>query len=108
MFVPQTTLEAWVDSGQADFSGDSISIPSWQRSYDLEPAVRILALVEGGTSSIAVGKVVREARIQELGGELLGESVVFGERAYEIRPGHLATARSGRPRTDDLFDGLGS
>ncbi|MBI2377176.1 MAG: hypothetical protein HYV07_24460 [Deltaproteobacteria bacterium] len=107
MFVPQMTLELWVDSGRADFSGDSLAIPAWQKTYDLQPAVRILSLVEGGSSSMAVGKVVLESRIQELGGEVLGESVVFGDRAYEIRQGHLATSRNERPMTDDLFDGLG-
>lgn len=93
MFVAQTTLEAWVDSGKADFDGATVVLRSAQVVFDLEPGVRFLTIVEGATRSILVGKVLPEARIGELGGELLGDSVIFGDVAFHVRPGYIATRR---------------
>lgn len=93
-FVAQHTLEAWVDAGDALVESDHVDIRNRGR-FQLEPAVRFLRRIEGATLHELAGKVLSEARITALGGELLGDSVVFGDVAYEVQPGFVATREEG-------------
>src|SRR5437764_13696427 len=96
MFVAQTTLESWLDSGKVDFDGRVVRLKSHEVAFDLESAVRFIAIIDGVQESNLLGKVLPESRIKELGGEVLGDSVVFGEIAFQVRPGYIAT-RQGTP-----------
>jgi hypothetical protein len=67
-------------------------------------------MVGGAADSLLVGKVLSEKQILELDGELLGDSVVFGQIAFEVRAGYIATRRRKRARSpsglaDDLSEG---
>jgi hypothetical protein len=95
MFLAQTTLEAWLESGKADFSGSVVTLKEHHKTYELAPAVRVLSVIAGGTSPL-VGKVLPEQRILDAGGELLEDSVVFGEIAFQVAPGYIATQVSGQ------------
>lgn len=90
MFVAQATLEAWLDSGKAEFDGQNVKLLRRGVAYTLEPAVRIEAVVDGAEDPSIIGKVITEAQILSLGGELLGGSVVLGEVALEVRAGYVA------------------
>jgi hypothetical protein len=95
MFIAQATLESWVDSGRVEVGKDTVVLRNVGRTYHLEPAVRFLASVEGSAAEL-VGKVLTERRIGELGGELMGDSVVFGDSAFQVESGYIGTlARSG-------------
>lgn len=100
MFLAQTTLETWIDSGKVEFHGDVVVLTKSRLSYDLEPAVRFVSVVEGPRDLELVGKILGEAQILEFGGEMLGDSVVFGDVAFEVRPGYIATAREGASSTE--------
>lgn len=107
MFIAQATLEAWLESGKVDFDGAKVTLRPFRRSYDLDPAVRFLSVVGGTGDSMLVGKVLSEKQILELGGELLGDSVVFGQIAFEVRAGYIATRRRSRARSpSELADDL--
>lgn len=99
MFIAQPTLEGWLESGKVDFDGSKLMLRPFRRSYDLEPAVRFLSVVDGPADSMLVGKVLAEKQILELGGELLGDSVVFGQIAFEVRAGYIATRRRSAGRS---------
>lgn len=91
MFIPQATLEAWVDSGQAALEGEVVHLARSGRGYRLDAAVRFLAVVAAPGDTALVGKVLSERRIAELGGELLGDSVLFGDAAFQVEPGYIGT-----------------
>ena len=95
MFVAQTTLEIWIDSGLVDFTGNSVHLQKSGATYDLEPAVRFVGIVDGLQESTLLGKVLTEERIVQAGGELLGDSVMFGEVAFQVIAGFIATMCDG-------------
>jgi hypothetical protein len=91
MFLAQTTLEAWLESGKVEFTGTVVTLKDQNRTYDLVPAVRVTAVLGGKSSSGLIGRVLPEHQIQDAGGELLEDSVVFGDTAYQVVPGYVAT-----------------
>jgi hypothetical protein len=96
LFVSQAMLDAWAEQGKIELDGPKMALRSHEgvgRSFALEPALRFLQVVGAETDPHAlVGKVKPEARLRELGGERLGESVVLGDVAYEVQTGFLAEA----------------
>lgn len=111
MFIAQATLEAWVDSGLARLDGDAVHLERPGRAYRLEDAVRFRSTVspppEDAEAELdrqalerLLGRVLTEARLAELGGERLGDSVLFGAHAFEVEPGYVGTLVEGRPRGD--------
>lgn len=93
MFIAHSTLEAWVDSGNVDVGENVVTLQKIGRQYDLEPAVRFLAVVPDGAAPELIGKVLTNDRIVELGGELMGDSVLFGEAAFEVETGFVGNLR---------------
>jgi hypothetical protein len=95
MFVSQTTLETWIDSGVAHVAATRVTLRATGDSFDLEPAVRFLATLPDREPSRLLGKVVTEAKVVELGGEVMGDSVLFGDAGFTIEPGYIATRPGG-------------
>lgn len=93
MFIPQRTLEAWLDSGSAEVDHEVVLLKNAGRAYDLVPAVRFLKVVPTTSAPELLGKVLSEARILELGGEIMGTSVLFGEAAFEVEAGYIGQLR---------------
>ncbi|MCK6549548.1 hypothetical protein L6R52_27175 [Myxococcota bacterium] len=90
MFIAQSTLEAWMDTGNVDVRENLVVLTKLQRSYTIEPAVRFVSVVpDEGAASGLIGKVLTERRILELGGEILGNSVLFGESAFVVEAGYV-------------------
>lgn len=93
MFISQSTLEAWLDSKNAEMQDQRVTLSRLGRAYDLEPAVRILSVVpaegEAATAEALVGRVLAEDSVLQLGGELMGESMLFGDNAFEVEPGYI-------------------
>lgn len=93
MFIAQSTLEAWIDAGHAEVHDEILVLERLNRAYHLEPAARFLSKVSGGGSHGIVGRVLSQREIGALGGEMLGESVLMGETAYQVRSGFIASLR---------------
>lgn len=91
MFIAQTTLEAWLDTGNVEVRENLVHLRKLARTYLLEPAVRFVSVVPEGSAPTLIGKVLTERRILDLGGELLGNSVLFGESAFVVEPGYVGT-----------------
>jgi hypothetical protein len=94
LFVSQSLLDSWVDQGRIDLSGDAMALRGGEREgrrYALEPAVRILRVAGGGPDPHQlVARVKTLDQLRELGAEVMADSVVLGEAAYEAEPGFLA------------------
>jgi hypothetical protein len=99
MFIAHSTLEAWLETGKVEVSENVAHLKKSGRAYLLDPAVRFLSVVPEGTAPTLIGKVLSERRIVELGGEILGNSVLFGEAAFVVEPGYVGTLRAGPPES---------
>jgi hypothetical protein len=96
LFVSQALLDAWVGHGRVEVEGSSLALVGdlgRPRRYELEPAVRFLR-VSGSAEDLhaLVARVKTLEQVRDLGGEVLADSVVVGEVAYEVEPGFLAEA----------------
>lgn len=89
LFVPQSTLEAWLDRADVRIEGQRVwlggSVP-----FRLEAAVRFTAAIPEGPSRL-LGGAMYETRVTELGGELLGDSVLFQDVGFSVENGYIAT-----------------
>jgi hypothetical protein len=94
LFVSQAMIDSWADQGRIDFVGNVMTMLSGEgkgRSYQLEPAVRFLALLGADQDPHQLLKKVKSvAQLKELGAEVIDSSVVLGDVAYEVEPGFLA------------------
>jgi hypothetical protein len=96
LFVSQAMLDGWAEQGKIDFAGNVLTLlpgGGQGRSYRLRPAVRFLALLDAGVDHHALlSKVKTHAQLKELAAEVVGDSCLVGETAYEVEPGFLAEA----------------
>jgi hypothetical protein len=99
MFIAQPTLEIWMDSGNVEMRGDEVVLKKLKRTYVIESAVRFVAVVSGGAAPKLIGKVLTERRIGELGGEIMGDSVIIGDSAFQVQPGFVATLKEAPDKT---------
>jgi hypothetical protein len=95
MFLPMNTLEAWMDSQMVELAGSVVRLPGADIVYTLEPAVRFLeSETESDEATGLKGKVLKTERVEELGGELVADSVLFGEAVFRVESGFIAALQS--------------
>jgi hypothetical protein len=91
IFFPQAALDQWVEEGTVELLGDVLTIAAEGRSYRIIEASRFLCEVAGaGDENQLVGKVMTRGFLHELGAEVLEDSVILGENAYDVVCGFLA------------------
>jgi hypothetical protein len=106
LFFPQEALDRWLSSRVADLSGDQLSLRDPGQRFRLVEAARVLNEVSGAEDRFDVCGTVRTVGfLLELGAELLGDSMIISENAYQIAPGWLATPI---PGSAELGSGFGS
>jgi hypothetical protein len=92
IFFPQAALDQWVGDGIVELAGNVLTITAEGRSYKIIEATRFLCEVAGaGDENQLVGKVMTRVFLSELGAEVLEDSVILGENAYDVVCGFLAT-----------------
>lgn len=90
LFFPQAALDEWGIEGKIDLSGSELIVLADGRRYKVEEAVRVVAEVTGGAESHElVGKVKLRRALDEIGAEILENSMVLGENAYDVVPGWM-------------------
>lgn len=89
-FVPQSMLDVWADLGKIELTGTTLRIPSESISFTLTPAIRFLSLIEGQDTHKLLAKVKSETFVKEIGGEVMTDSCLIGDTAYQVQPGFLA------------------
>lgn len=94
LFLPLAAVEGWTARGAVEVSANVLTVQSGSARgarLELVPAVRFLAVAgEGADAGGLTGKVKPVAELREAGAELLGDSVLFGEVAYEVQQGFTA------------------
>lgn len=92
IFFPQDSLDHWISESRVDLVGNELVIKAENRRYRVVEAIRVLSEVSGTPDfHEIVGKVKSVTFLTELGAELLGNSMVLGDNAYEVMPGFLGT-----------------
>jgi hypothetical protein len=98
LFVAQPTLDGWLEAGQADVTAEGLRLGD-DAPLTLEPALRVLEVLEGADAAGLVGKVRTEASLRALGGEPYGDSLLVGDVVYTVEQGFVATVPLGEGMT---------
>ena len=92
LFFPQALVDRWVATGEAVLAGSELTLRREGNRYRLVDAVRVLGEVTGTPDRFDVsGKVKTVGFVSELGAEVLGDSMVLGDNAFETVIGWLGT-----------------
>ncbi len=91
IFIPQEMLEQLAGAHRVDMVGDELTIIPEGARYRVTEAARVLREVATGVDALALCGTVRTRAYlcDELGGELLGDSILIDEAAYDVIPGLL-------------------
>lgn len=88
-FLPQTQLEEWALSDQADLKEGKLVFAADKAGFSATPAVHFQKLVTGADDQKLLAKVKTDAQLEKLGAEHMADSVILGETAYEVATGYL-------------------
>lgn len=95
IFFPQSALDHWVVEGQVDLAGNQLTILGEGRRYRIAEAVHVLREVTGTPDqNDIIGKVKSRVFFEELGAEILEDSMIIGENAYDVKTGWLGAPTS--------------
>ena len=94
LFVSQGKLEAWVEGAKVTFQDNVLTLLAEKVSYRLEPAARILRVLDGLDRAGLVGKALTIAELTAQKAEHYRDSVILGDTAYECEEGFMGTAES--------------
>jgi hypothetical protein len=103
LFISQDRIHQLTAEERVTLDGDCLDIPALGARFQLRPAVHFVKVVsdEGDTHAL-VGRVKTDVQLKELGAELMENSVILGEAAYECELGFvgevLATATGAATR----------
>jgi hypothetical protein len=92
VFFPQIALDTWVLDGRVELGGDELLLPEDERRYRVEESVRIVAELTGAECPHGlIGKVKPRKHLLSLGAELMEQSMILGDHAYDVVPGWTGT-----------------
>ena len=95
IFFPQAALDHWVVEGQVELAGNQLTIVGEDRRYRIAEAVHVLKEVTGQPDdNDVIGKVKSRVYFEELGAEILEDSMIIGNNAYEVKTGWLGAPTS--------------
>ena len=103
LFIPHEALSLLVDLKRAELANDVLVLAAGKLRLQTEEGARILAeVLDGAPDDPLVGKACsNEHLVVELGGEILGESLLIEDRAYDIVPGFVCQAIDGPLKAAD-------
>ena len=106
IFFPQHALDLWLAAGSARMTRGLFTTLPEQHQYRVFEAVRVLNEVTGAEDKFQLsGKVKPIGYVAELGAELLGDSMILGDNAYDVVLGWVAVPEQS-PR-QEMLDNLG-
>ena len=93
LFVSQARLEHWIETGEITFVDNIVTLVAQKKSYDMQPAAKVIGLLDGDDVLEIVGKVVTVAELQEKGAEHFADSIIYGDTAYQCQAGFVGLQR---------------
>lgn len=98
VFFPQGALARWLDEGKVELQGETLTMRDEGHRYRLVEAVRITREVTGSPDvHKLVGRVKSREYLTGLGAEIVGESMIVGDNAYDVVSGFLGTLEVPEP-----------
>ncbi len=92
VFFTQVAVDQWGIDGKIDLTSNEIIVLADGRRYKVEEAVRVLTEVTGANEEHKlVGKVKPKRALDEIGAEILENSMILGDNAYDVVPGWMGT-----------------
>ncbi len=92
VFFPQASLDQWGIDGKVDLGASELILLAEGRRYKVVEAVRVVAEVTGANDAHGIiGKVKPKAALEEIGAEILENSMIIGDNAYDVVPGWMGT-----------------
>jgi len=92
VFFPQLLLDQWGIEGKIDLTGTELVVLAEGRKYKIEEAVYVVKEVTGANDPHGfLGKVKRKSLLDELGAEILENSMIIGDNAYDVVSGWMGT-----------------
>lgn len=90
VFFPQDALDTWLVEDRVELSNDELLLKSEGRRFRISEAARVLREVTGQPdSNEIVGKVKSKNFLTELGAEIVENSMIIGDNAYDIVQGWM-------------------
>jgi hypothetical protein len=104
IFIPQTKLEIWVQEGKISISENVITTLTENRmSYKLIPAFKFVKLTSGDSDSDKlIGTVKTKEDIKHLNPDIFMDSIIIGNRAYEVEMGYIGNLTVDEKDLDDV------
>jgi hypothetical protein len=88
VFFPQSAVDQWGIDGKIDLVAGELILLAEGRRYKVEESVRIVTEVTGANDDRKIiGKVKPKRALDEIGAELLENSMILGDNAYDVVPG---------------------
>jgi hypothetical protein len=104
IFIPQEKLEAWVQEGKISISENVITTLTDNKvSYKLIPAFKFLKLTSGDSDSEKlIGAVKTKEDIKHLNPDIFMDSIIIGNKAYEVEMGYIGNLTGDEKDLDDV------
>lgn len=88
VFFPQASLDQWGIEGKIELSPTELVVLAEGRRYAITEVVRIVVEVTGANDPHGfLGKVKDKAELEAMGAEILENSMILGDNAYDVVPG---------------------
>ena len=95
VFFPQAGVDQWGIDSKIDLVGGELILLADGRRYKVEEAVLVVTEVTGADDDRKIiGKVKPKRALDEIGAELLENSMILGDNAYDVVPGWMGTPTS--------------
>jgi hypothetical protein len=92
VFFPQASLDQWAVEGKIELTPTELVIVSEGRRYDITEVVRVVVEVTASPDPHGIiGKVKSKAELEGIGAEILENSMIIGDNAYDVVPGWAGT-----------------
>ncbi len=93
VFFPQAGVDQWGIDAKIDLVGGELILLADGRRYKVDESVHVVTEVTGANDAHKiVGKVKPKRALDELGAELMENSMILGDNAYDVVPGWMGTA----------------
>ena len=89
LFISQERIDLWTTQQKVNIEGDQMVLPAFRTTFRLLPAVLFERVVDGEDTLALVGRVKSEEQLRQIGAEIVANSVILGEAAYECVNGFL-------------------
>lgn len=89
-FLPQATLDGWVDQGKVDVIADHLIDQASRDEFPMREALHFVKLESGTDAEKLLRKVKSIEAVRAMGAEHYMTSVILGDDVYQVEVGWLA------------------